>query len=84
MGGTTSTETPQEEVKAGNPLGFSSIFPKQCGHTWWSHTCAPLLLTLTAQKLLYLRKSRAKLGLGMCERQNLVTFTAQRLLIFRF
>ena len=33
MGGTTSTETPQEEVKAGNPLGFSSIFPQ----TVWPH-----------------------------------------------
>lgn len=44
MGGTISSETPQEEVKAGNPI--SPIFPKQCGHPWWSHTRAPLLVTL--------------------------------------
>ena len=62
-------------------LDFPPFFPKQCGHTWWSHTCAPMLLTLTAQKFLHIRKSRAKLGVWTA---NLVTFTAQRLLIFRF
>ena len=60
---------PKRKWRLAIHLDFPPFFPKQCGHTWWSHTCAPLLLTLTAQKLLHLRKSRAKLGLGMCERQ---------------